>query len=316
MKTHAPSVPTTSPVRARPLMLVFAGLTIAGCVWLALLGYPQPVVKGIVQGLGEFLPISSSAHLILVPWVFGWQHTTVDTLTFDVALHLGTLAAIMIYFWSDWMQLLRATPNLISYVLQRIRGHSTTNLSQPAFLLASVLVATLPGAFLGLLLNSWAEETLRSPLLIAATLSIVGAILYIADARQPQQRTVQQLTWRDAMLIGLAQACALIPGVSRSGATMTMGRVLQLDRASAARYSFLLSAPITAAAVMFKLDEILHISGGEAMIFMIGVVVSAVVGGLTIHFLLEYVRRAGFGIFALYRIGLAAVIVALLVMRG
>ena len=290
-----------------------AGLTVLACVVFSLLGYVQPVVMGVVQGLGEFLPISSSGHLIIVPWLFGWRGGVVDTLTFDVALHLGTLVAVVGYFWRDWLEMLAGLPGLARWAAG---PRDPRALPEPERLLVAVVIATIPGGIAGVLLEKWAESAFRAPLLIAITLAVMGVILWLADARAPQATPLSRLTWSQALLIGLAQALALIPGVSRSGATITMGRGLTLDRAAAARFSFLLSAPITAAAVIFKLKDILHIPAAEVGAFVVGTLISAAVGALAIHFLHGYLRRAGYGIFAVYRLGLAALILAVLLARG
>ncbi len=308
-KTSSSALSSPSVVRTRPTSALFAIASVVGCVLLALAGYVQPVVMGVVQGLGEFLPISSSAHLILVPWFFGWQGGLVNSLTFDIALHLGTLVALVAYFWRDWAMLLGSIPGLAGWALGWARGDRSSSLGLPERILVSVAIATVPAGVLGLLLEKQIEHTLRAPLLIAATLTILGVLLYIADRWQPEQRSLEQLTWRDALLVGLAQACALVPGVSRSGATITMGRVLRFDRATAARYSFLLSAPITGAAVLFKLDEVMRIPPVELDDFVVGMLVSGVIGALAIHFLLSYIRRVGFGVFAFYRLLVAAVII-------
>jgi undecaprenyl-diphosphatase len=302
--------------RARPTVAIFTVATAIGCIILALAGYVRPVIMGIVQGLGEFLPISSSAHLILVPWFFGWQgDPIIDSLTFDVALHIGTLIALIAYFWRDWAELLRATPGLVSWALRSARGDRSRKRTMPEHILTSIMIATVPGAVIGVLLEKAAERSLRSPLLIAATLAILGVLLYMADKWRPEAKDLAHISWRDSLLIGLAQACALIPGVSRSGGTITMGRFLTFDRVSAARYSFLLSAPITTAAVLIKLDDILRIPAGEMDIFLVGVLVSGAVGALAIGGLLQYIRHAGFGVFASYRLALALVIVLVYLSR-
>lgn len=299
--------------RSRLTLTVSIVLVALFCIALSLAGYVQPVVMGLVQGLGEFLPISSSAHLVLIPWFFEW---TDPGLTFDVALHLGTLVALFGYFWRDWFDLLRAAPGFMRWMIGFARGDRMRKRTPSEHIISSIVIATIPGAIAGMLLKDLAEESLRSPLLISVTLAALGLLLYVADRRRPNRKLLERISWRDSLLIGLAQACALIPGVSRSGATISMGRLLCLDRATAARYSFLLSAPITAAAVVFKLPDILTIPRNEVDTFLVGMFVSALVGGLTVHFLLEYVRRAGFGVFAIYRIALAAVIVLLTVVRG
>jgi undecaprenyl-diphosphatase len=228
---------------------------------------------------------------------------------------LGTLAALLGYFWRDWMEMLRAVPGLLRWIASALRGDRSHKLARAEHILLTIVIATIPGAVIGMLLESLAERSLRAPLLIAVTLAVVGVLLYLADRLRPQTKDVTHVTWRDALLIGLAQACALIPGVSRSGATMTMGRFLTFDREAAARYSFLLSAPITGAAVLFKLPEILSIPAGERDIFAVGVLVSGAVGALAIGGLLTYIRRAGFGAFAIYRLLLAVVIVLVYLTR-
>jgi len=314
MQDTSSSAPAVAGARFRPTA-VFAIGTVVTCVVLALAGYVQPVVMGVVQGLGEFLPISSSAHLILIPWFFGWQGGAIDSLTFDVALHLGTLVALVAYFWRDWLELVRAAPGLLGWSIGYARGERARHRTLPEHILSSVIIATIPGAVLGVLLEDLAERALRAPLLIAATLTALGVLLYAVDRWRPQAKSIERISWSDSLLIGLAQACALIPGVSRSGGTMTMGRALTFDRQSAARYSFLLSAPITAAAVILKLPDILRIPSAEIDTFLIGMIVSGTVGALAIGFLLSYIRRAGFGVFAIYRIALAVLVVAVYFMR-
>jgi undecaprenyl-diphosphatase len=292
-------------------------LALVGCIILALVGYTRPVIMGIVQGLGEFLPISSSAHLILVPWFFGWQSDPIiDSLTFDVAVHIGTLIALLAYFWRDWLDLLRAVPGFFAWILRIARGDRSQKRSPAEHILTSIIIATIPGAILGLLLEKLAENSLRAPLLIAVTLAVMGVLLYLADKQRPEIKDLAHISWLDSLLIGIAQACALIPGVSRSGATITMGRYLTFDRVAAARFSFLLSAPITGAAVLLKFDDILRVPAAELDVFLVGVLVSGVIGALAIGGLLQYIRRAGFGIFAIYRVVLAILVVLVYLIRG
>ena len=313
------SSPATAAPAFRPGLALLAAATAILCVGLALAGYTQPVVMGVVQGLAEFLPISSSAHLLLVPWFFGWTDEVIKSRTFDVALHLGTLIAVVVYFWRDWIELLRSAPGLLGWAARRAGGDRSVSLTNSQFLLALVIIATIPGGVAGILtekpLDSWLETDPRAPLLFALTLPVFGLILYFIDRRWPERRGLDQSTWRDSLLIGVAQACALIPGVSRSGGTITMSRYLSFDRSSAARFSFLLSAPITAAAVLFKLKDILPHLRDELAVFTIGVFVSGAVGALAIGGLLNYIRRAGFGIFAIYRVALAVLIVLIYIMR-
>lgn len=273
--------------------------TIVVCVILALLGYTQAVVLGIIQGVGEFLPISSSAHLIIAPWIFGWSDSSTDSVAFDVALHIGTLLALVAFFWRDWVTLLLAAP--------RPR-------SQDGRTFWLIIIASIPAGITGILLEDYVE-VLRLPLLIATTLAVMGVVLWLVDKKMAQVRSVDQLRPLEALLIGGAQAIALIPGVSRSGSTMTMGRLLKLDRSAAARFSFLMSMPITGAVGLLKLNDIVDIPSSEVGTFIVGTIVAAIVGALSIGFLLSYLRHASFAAFAVYRLGLAALIVILWYVR-
>lgn len=312
-KTAEPIAPLKDPrqTRVQVWLLLLSIATVIICIVLALSQSGPAVMMGVVQGIGEFLPISSSAHLILLPWFFGWHGETVDTLTFDIALHVGTLIAVVGYFWRDWIALMRAIP----IALQRIFQRSKTAISEhprmrdDADMLIALILATIPGAIVGKLLQNYVESSFRNPFLLASTLSIVGAVLFLVDSRRPQTYSLQNLSGRDALLIGIAQSVAIIPGVSRSGSTMTMARMLSYDRTSAARFSFLMSAPITAAAVLAKLPDMLAIPPSEVKTFLIGVAVSGTVGALSIHFLLSFIRRIGFGVFAIYRFALAVLII-------
>lgn len=323
MQELSPSKELASPVapprpkgRIRPLFLLAVLLVTAACVGLALAGYLEPVALGAIQGLSEFLPISSSAHLILTPWFFGWQSGTTDRLTFIVALHLGTLIALVGYFWRDWAELLMSAPGMLRWLSKAARGDRSHIPTLGENVLLTMIIATIPGLIAGALLAPFVDYTLRSPQLLAVTLTATGLLLHIADSRRPERKSLEELTWRDALLIGVAQACALIPGISRAGATITMSRLLTLDRSAAARYSFLLSAPITAAAIAFKFDAILNIPSAEVVMFVIGVATSAIVGALAIDFLLDYVGRFGFSMFAVYRAVLAITVVAVIYTRG
>ncbi len=272
---------------------------IIGAVGLALLlplDYRIPVTLGVVQGLSEFLPISSSAHLILVPRLLGWAD---PGLTFDVALHVGTLLAVVGYFWRDWLRLL---------------GHAHRPASGEGRLFWLLVLATLPGGLVGLALDKLAEDQLRSLLLIAFTSATMGLVLWLADHYAPQHKALEQVGWRDALLVGLAQARAIIPGVSRSGITIATARSRAMTRDTAARFSFLLSTPIIAGAALYKLRDLQpHDLSGP---FFAGVLAAAIVGALTIGLLLRYLRRAGLGIFALYRLALAVVLVLFVLFHG
>jgi undecaprenyl-diphosphatase len=262
----------------------------------------QALVLGIVQGLGEFLPISSSAHLVLTPWVFGWPD---PGLAFDVALHVGTLAAVLWYFRAEWVRLTQS-----GFALLRSRRVDTGEKRRVLF----IIVATIPAAIAGVLLEDYAESTFRSPTLIALTLIIMGIVLWAADRFAPRDRPLEQMRTRDAILIGLAQIFALVPGVSRSGSTMTAGRGLRFDRQSAAVFSFLMSMPITAAAAVLKAPTLLR--GEDRITLLVGIVAAAASGWLAIAVLLRYVTRHSYGVFAVYRLALGAGVLALVAARG
>jgi undecaprenyl-diphosphatase len=263
----------------------------------------QALVLGILQGLAEFLTISSSAHLALAPWVFGWPE---PGLAVDVALHVGTLVAVLVYFREEWMKLIMAAIEIVR--TQRIQ---TPEQKRVIFL----IVATIPGGLAGIFLNDYAESTFRSPALIASALAAMGVVLWIVDRMSPNTRPLDSIRWSDAILIGIAQAAALLPGVSRSGATITAGRALSLDRASAATFSFLMSMPIIAAAAVFKVPHLLR-SGGASLPLLVGVTASAISGWLAIAIVMRYVRSHSYGVFAAYRVVLGAAVLVLFFMRA
>jgi undecaprenyl-diphosphatase len=265
------------------------------------------IILGIVQGLSEFLPISSSGHLILVPELFGWTElTSNDSLnkTFDVALHLGTLVAVLAYFRHE----------VLSYIVaawHSIRSRSVTTVDERlAWLL---LITAIPGAVFGALFTSVIEDNLGDPILIGINMILFALVLQWADGLRGARPT-EGFRRRDAIFMGLAQALALAPGVSRSGATISAGRWLRFDRASAAKLSFLMSIPITGGAALYKGAEVAGNGGipaGFGGAFFWGIVASMVSGFLAIAFLLRYVRTHSFRPFVIYRIvlGVAVLIV-------
>jgi undecaprenyl-diphosphatase len=263
----------------------------------------QALVLGLLQGLAEFLPISSSAHLAIAPWLFNWPD---PGLSFDVALHFGTLLAVIWYFRNEWLDLLRAAWQIV--ITRRI---VTVEQRRAAFL----IVATIPGGVFGLLLEKKAETAFRNPAVIACALIVLGILLWAFDRFSRADRPITHMTWRDAIVIGCAQVFALIPGVSRSGSTITAGRALGLDRNSAAAFSFLLSMPIIAAAAILKLPHVLRDSG-LSLPLLVGVAASAISGWLAITVLLKYVSRHSYGVFALYRVALGVVVLAIYFARG
>ena len=263
----------------------------------------QAVILGLVQGLAEFLPISSSAHLVLTPWVFGWSD---PGLSFDVALHVGTLVAVLWYFRAEWVKLTRSAIDIV-----RTQKADTEEKRRFLFL----VVATIPAAIGGILLEEYAETVFRSPRLMAVTLMVMGVALWAVDRYAKQDRPLRSLGLKDAVLIGLAQVLALVPGVSRSGSTMTAGRALGFDRQSAAVFSFLMSMPVTAAAALLKVPDLLR-SEGITTTLVAGVISAGVSSWLAIAVLLRYVSKHSFGVFAVYRLALGVLILSLLATRG
>jgi undecaprenyl-diphosphatase len=261
----------------------------------------EAIFLGIIQGFTEFLPISSSAHLILVPWMFGWQGTLIDSLNFDVALHAGTLAAILVFFWRDWLDLLKR------FLAGLSDGTWKTGEGR---LVWFIVLATIPAGILGVKFEHVVEESFRNPLLIAAALVIVSVIMWASDRYSAKTAGMDRMTLGHALLIGCAQATALVPGVSRSGSTIIAALLVGYKREDAARFSFLLSTPVIAGAAVLKLAK-LRLAPGEALPFAAGVVFSAVVGYLSIKFLLAYLNRHSLNLFVWYRIGLAAAVVML-----
>ena len=261
------------------------------------------VFLGAIQGLGEFLPISSSAHLIVVPWLLGWAE---HSLAFDVALHVGTLVAVLYAFIGDWSRLLGSAWRGL------LRGQP---FSEPdGKLLGLLALASVPGAVAGLLLEKWAETVLRAPLLIAVAMTVMGAGLLVADRLGGRERRLGGISTSHAVLIGLSQAAAIIPGVSRSGVTIAAARLLGYQREDAARFSFLLSTPIICGAALVKLPQLVK-AGGEFQPVLWGMVAAAVFGLISIRGLLSYVRVRSYAPFVYYRFAFAALIIVVLLAR-
>jgi undecaprenyl-diphosphatase len=248
----------------------------------------QALVLGAVQGLTEFLPVSSSAHLILVPWLLNWQD---PGLAFDVALHLGTLVALLIYYWQTWIKLL---------------GSLVNNDVASRRLLFLLILASVPGAVIGLLLEKQAETIFRSPLLIASTMAVLGVVLWLVDRLFRSRRKVSDLTTADALLIGFSQALAIVPGVSRSGATITMARALGIEREDAANFSFLMATPIIAGAGLLEARKL--VAAGMHAPVLWGFLASAVFGVAAIAGLIRFVRTRTYQPFAWYRVGVALLV--------
>ena len=257
----------------------------------------QAFILGLAQALGEFLPISSSAHLIIIPWLFKWHD---PGLTFDVALHVGTLCAVIAFFWKDWWILLR-------------HGLGTGLKTREGKMFWWLVIATIPGALSGALLETKAETIFRSPMIMGPMLIIMGIILYAADRYGDKRQQNESLSFGQSLIIGISQALAVIPGVSRSGVTISSGLFLGLTREEAARFSFLLSTPIIAGAGFLKLR---HLTGNSLTLpFWVAVITAAVVGFLVIGFLLKWLRKSSFLPFVWYRLLLGAGIIGIFLIR-
>ena len=258
----------------------------------------RAAVLGAIQGVTEFLPISSSAHLYAVPEMLGWRY---EGVAFDVALHWGTLLALLAAFWRDWLGLASGA----------LKGGPAGGTARSTLL--RLAAASVPAAIAGLLLEKEAETHLRALPLQAAMLVVFGILLWWVDRRSPSGRHADVPGWGTSLLVGMAQAVALVPGVSRSGITMTAARASGLDRVSAARFSFLLATPITFGAGLVALRHLPH--DLPVATVAAGVASSALVGLLTIQGLLRWLGRAGFGWFCVYRVAFAGAILAWLVLR-
>lgn len=263
----------------------------------------QAIILGLIQGLTEFLPISSSAHLSLTPIILGWEP---PGLAFDVALHAGTLIAVLWFFRKEWIELTRA-----AWQILQTRKVETIEQKRVMF----IMLATIPAAIGGLLLQEKAETVFRAPALTAVALIVMGILLWAADRFIPQDRPLGKMRWVHALIIGIAQVVALVPGVSRSGSTITAARALRFDRQSAAVFSFLMSMPVIVAAILLKGREVLS-QGDLGLQVFFGILSAAVSSWLAIAVLLRYVSTRSYGIFALYRVVLGVSVLAFLFMRG
>ncbi|MFQ5927182.1 MAG: undecaprenyl-diphosphate phosphatase [Terriglobia bacterium] len=263
----------------------------------------ETIVLGIVQGVTEFLPISSTAHLVLLPWLVGWRD---PGLTYDVVLHAGTLVALLVYFAPTWAALLASLVTGDTRELAVLGG-----VERPRRLLGLVAVATVPGALAGYLLESYAETLFRTPRLVAAALLVVALVMWLADQMPGLTKKIDQIEWGDGVTVGVAQALAIVPGVSRAGITMATGMLRGLEREAAARFSFLLATPIIAGAAVQKFAEISVLGlpeGVSGQELAVGFVVSGVTGFAAIAFLLRYLQRHTLKIFVAYRVILGIII--------
>jgi undecaprenyl-diphosphatase len=258
----------------------------------------QAIIYGIVQGLGEFLPISSTAHLILTPWLLGWDNH--PGLAFDIALHMGTLVAVVLFFWRDWIKLTKAGLTDVK--------------SKDGKLFWLIVIACIPGGILGLLFDDLIETVFRTPLLIGIMLILMGIVLYLADRLSESDVELMDMGLKRSILIGFSQAFAMIPGVSRSGITMAAGRYTGMKREAAAKFTFLLSTPFIFLSGVYKAKDII---GAEidTLPLIIAVLTAAAVGALSIKFILEHLKRKGFGLFVVYRFILGTVVIAVALFR-
>jgi undecaprenyl-diphosphatase len=261
------------------------------------------IILGIVQGLTEFLPVSSSGHLNVFPWLLGWEQMPES---FDVALHIGTLLAILIFFFKDWIAL------IVGGFKKVVKKEDSTEGKIFWYLVA----ATIPAGILSLVLDKVSEKIVGDNLnvqmaWIAGALIVMGIILYIADKKAKSETKYENISLKQSMLVGLSQAiAAAFPGTSRSGITMTVARMLKIDRESAAKFSFLLAAPITAAAVLVDLKYFTF-----DLAFILGVLASFIVGMFVIKFLLNYLKKGSFKVFAIYRILFGLIIIGFLIFK-
>lgn len=253
----------------------------------------EALILGIVQGITEFLPVSSTAHLILLPWFFNWN-SEVDTLTFDIALHAGTLTALLCCFWKDWLDLIVRKQKLLTLII----------------------MASVPAGIAGVFLNDFIEKSMRSPVIISLMLVFVGIIMLISE-KAYKYKNVDTVTFSDALIIGIAQAFAIIPGVSRSGITISAGLFRGLEREASTRLSFLLSTPIVAGAVLLHGKKSFDSPGNyDLKLFAVGLIASFCTGFAAIKFLLNFLKKYPLNVFVFYRFVLAVVIIAGIWLKG
>lgn len=266
------------------------------------------IIVGGVQGVSEFLPISSSGHLVIIHNLFHWDES--NRLAFDIALHFGTAVAIILYFWRDWI-------GIIAHGLGS-KGKKNTNKDSATFhypdnVLWQIIIASIPAAIAGFLLNDYAETKLGSPVIVAINLAVFGWLIWYIDKKSKSGLKSEALGYKQSLLIGLAQCIALVPGVSRSGITISAARAQGMDREASARFSFLLSTPAILGAFLLNFKHIKEISMGSA--FWTGVLASTFFGFLAIKYLLQYLKRSDFAIFLWYRLVVAVIVLAIYLIR-
>jgi undecaprenyl-diphosphatase len=263
----------------------------------------QALIMGLVQGLTEFIPVSSSGHLVLVPWLFGWKDPFIDSVAFTVVLHMGTLLALLVYFWKDWLRLIPA-----GFATIRDRSFNGDPDRKMAFLL---VVATIPAVLVGPIFESKLEELVREPARIAVMLCIGAAILWLADRWGSKKREIDTLTFREALVIGVAQTIALVPGISRSGISISAGLFMGFNREAAARFSFLMATPVIGGAGLWEARKLLTHEAGpnpELNVILIGFLAAAISGMIAIRFLLAFLRTRSVNAFVIYRVAAAVLV--------
>ena len=265
----------------------------------------QALILGAIQGLTELLPISSSAHLFLITWLFNWNIPE----SFDIALHFGTLLAIGIYFFYDWIELLKGGYKTI---IKKEKNFSGT-------ILIYIIIATIPGGIIGYIFDIKMESFLKTPVIISIALIVMGVVLYYIDKKSINHTDYENLTFKQTFIIGLSQALAFIPGVSRSGITMTTGRALGVSREATAKYSFLLSMPIVLAATLFKTKDFINLifqgNLSDILCLVTGILTSFITGILVIKYFLEYLKRQSLKNLAIYRIIVGTICIIIMIIK-
>jgi undecaprenyl-diphosphatase len=267
----------------------------------------QVLIYAIIQGITEFLPISSSAHLTILPQLMGWKDPGLE---FDIALHVGTLVAVLIYFFKDWIQIIGQGLGLSIGTDEELKRNRT--------LLWLIVVATIPAGIAGVLFKDKAEDEWRNLVLIGSMLIGIGIVMWIAERIATHRRDISGITWLDSVIIGIAQALSVVPGTSRSGITIAMGLFRGLNREAAARFSFLLSTPLIAGAAVLPLLKLRKTGGipeDMRVPFAIGIIVSGIVGAAVIAFFLKYIKNKSLMPFIYYRIVFGIIVIALALFR-
>ena len=267
----------------------------------------QALIMGLTQGLTEFIPVSSSGHLVLIPWLFGWKDPFIDSVLFTVVLHMGTLLALLVYFWRDWLKLIPA--GLAAIRDRSFKGDPDRKM---AFLL---ITATIPAVLVGPIFDTKLEELVREPARIALMLCVGAAILWLADRWGSKKREMDSMAFPEALGIGVAQTIALVPGISRSGISISAGLFMGLSREAAARFSFLMATPVVAGAGLWEARKLLTHEAGvnpEVNLVVIGFIAAAISGLFAIRFMLAFLRRQPVTVFVVYRVAAAILVFVVL----